>query len=94
MWEELVPALSFLLEKVVPAKCGEHINITELKSWALAEEQQAAAEVPNSWPLIGNDSQAGFAVLVKGRSSSPQLNFQLCSMFATVLGANICPRGF
>ena len=55
MWEELVPAMSFSLEEATPAKRGEHINITELKRWALAE-QQAAAEAPNSRPLIGADS--------------------------------------
>ena len=93
LWEELVPAMNFVERAVVPARRGEHINISEVKSWALAEAE-CAAEAPDSRAIIGTDSQVGLAVVVKGRSASPKINCQLQTMLPTVLGANIMSHGF
>jgi hypothetical protein len=92
LWEHLISALDFGVCEV--RSClKEHINISELKSIGLAEAIEGSY-FEKTRPLIGTDSQVALACVVKGRSASGPLNFQLCCMLPNVIGSRMRGRFF
>ena len=93
LWADLVSCLSFSVQKFRRAKISTHINLKELAAWAAAE-RRAAHVSPNSWVLLGSDSQVCVGCNVKGRSSSPALNGILSKNLPWLLGGDLCVSPF
>ncbi|CAE8616450.1 unnamed protein product, partial [Polarella glacialis] len=93
LFEGLVSSVQFTVDKIKPVIRGEHINLSEVRSWGLVEAHCSVHE-QRSKPLIGTDSQVGLACVIKGRSASTKLNNLLSCMLPNVVGARLAPKGF
>ncbi|CAE8690104.1 unnamed protein product [Polarella glacialis] len=83
LFEVLVSSVQFTVDKIKPVIRGEHINLSEVRSWGLVEAHCSVHE-RRSKPLIGTDSQVGLACVMKGRSASAKLNNLLSCMLPTL----------
>ncbi|CAE8633379.1 unnamed protein product, partial [Polarella glacialis] len=93
LFEGLVSSVQFTVDKIKLVIRGEHINLSEVRSWGLVEAHCSVHE-QRSKPLIGTDSQVGLACVIKGRSASSKLNNLLSCMLPNVVGARLAPKGF
>ena len=92
LWESICSFLQFeQLGSVVSTHKRRHINIGELRAALRAEDL-----IGNRWPgtryLHLLDSQVATACLVKGRSSSTSLNYELRRSLASHLSLRTQPR--
>ena len=78
-------ACGFRLLKQKKATSSRHINVGELRA-SLAAEEKLAKATPCSRELICMDSQVCLGALIKGRSASPSLNWELSCSLPTMLG--------
>lgn len=85
LWQLLATCLRYRLLKRKKATSRRHINIGELRA-SLAAEEKLAKAMPCSRELICMDSQVCLGALIKGRSASPSLNWELSCSLPTMLG--------
>ena len=91
LWEELVMTRQFLLqEKPRRVLQRRHINIGEVRA-ALRAELVEGLRFPDSYYVHLQDSQVALASLVKGRSSSRQLNAEIRASIPVHVGFNVRP---
>ena len=77
LWETLSLHLQFsLLGRIVTSSTRRHINIGELRA-AIRAEERVGLQYPGCRYLHLQDSQVSLGCMVKGRSSSKSLNFEL-----------------
>ena len=77
LWDLLARSLTYEKAFARAKKAPRHINIGELRA-ALHLERIGSLRRPSSRLLMGLDSQVALGALIKGRSSSPGLNAELC----------------
>ena len=88
LWKEVVCSCSFkAFGRTEVAEKKEHINLKELSAALRAERLQGRRE-PNSYYVHLQDSQVSLACLVKGRSSSWEVNKRLRRSLPEALGNN------
>ena len=82
LWEEIVTTQKFQKQEE-PKKVTQrrHINLGEIRA-ALRAEHVEGMRYPDSFYIHLQDSQVSLASLVKGRSSSKQLNLEIRGLFA------------
>eukprot|EP00438_Fugacium_kawagutii_P003415 Skav211329 [mRNA] locus=scaffold3120:27024:31484:+ [translate_table: standard] len=88
LWEALATGLKYrnvFLRKVTSRR---HINIGELRAF-LRMELILGLDEPCSRELFGLDSQVVLGAAVKGRSSSPSLNWELAQSLPNMLGLEL-----
>ena len=91
LWESLAQHLQFsLLGRIVTCSARRRINIGELRASIRAEEQ-IGLKHPGCRCMRLQDSQVSLACLVKGRSSSRSLNFELRRSLPQYLSSKIRP---
>ena len=91
LWEELVSTKQFFIqEKPRRVLQRRHINIGEVRA-ALRAEFVEGLRCPDSYYVHLQDSQVALASLVKGRSSSRQLNAEIRGSIPTHVGFNVRP---
>ena len=88
LWLEISKALQFSLTLLRRVRSRKHINFLELETVLLFERELARWHEDVRYALA-SDSQVALACLVKGRSSSPQLNRALQRSLPTILGNGI-----
>ena len=88
LWLELARSLQFFQEMFTRVRKRKHINFLEIET-ILLFERQLARHYSNIRYVLGADSQVSLACLVKGRSSSPQLNRAMQRNLPTILGSGI-----
>ena len=91
LWQEVVETLPFReFGKVKSRKRRRHINLGEVSA-ALAAEKLHGLQCPDTFYIHLQDSQVSLACLVKGRSSSHQINCLLRQSLADHLSSNVRP---
>ena len=91
LWQEVVSSLPFQkLGKVKRSRRRQHINVSELSS-AIAAEQEMGKIHPSTHFVQLLDSQVALAALLKGRSSSPSLNYVMKQSIAQHVQQNVRP---
>ena len=91
LWREAVETLQFQqFGKVRNRRRRKHINLGEVSA-ALAAEKLHGLQQPDTFYIHLQDSQVSLACLVKGRSSSHQINCLLRQSLADHLSSNVRP---
>ena len=85
LWIELVESLEFQVSHVSRHRGRRHINLLEVDA-VLELEKKVGPRFPDRRLLLGADSQVALAALVKGRSTSENINKLLASSLAYHLG--------
>ena len=89
LWHEVVTSQPFSqLGTTKRDGRRKHINVREVRA-ALSAERDMGFRYPNSFYIHLQDSQVSLACMVKGRSSSPQLNQLLRESIPFHAGCNI-----
>ena len=88
LWVLLARVLQFKFGHCKSVNTKRHINVLELQA-VLELERRLAVRQQDVRYCLGSDSQVTLAALVKGRSSSKQLNEMLQSSLGYFLGAGL-----
>ena len=90
LWVQILKSGRFKLSWQKRSERRRHINISELRSFLRAERE---AKLPNiaTRCIIGGDSQVALGALLKGRSSSKQLNKELERSLGFHVGGGVQP---